>query len=214
MLYPVTEHSSLQTASTPCRKSHFMSPNMQFYPFIEYQRPHRRHKITCPQSTPGKNLNRNCCQNGGTCILGAFCACPKHFSGRHCELRKCGSIAHGDWVMKGCWLCRCLYGTLKCLSQNTQDSCDFLQEYDATMCHQNKTRSLLHVGFCIYLQLHGGSPIAFLNSCLQLLLSKYAFTNLQFTRQPTGLQFRHCLYDNIWKKYWDCNTRAKTTGKV
>ncbi|XP_046761161.1 cryptic protein isoform X1 [Gallus gallus] len=74
--------------------------------------------------TESKNLNRNCCQNGGTCILGAFCACPKHFSGRHCELRKCGSIIHGDWVMKGCWLCRCLYGTLKCLSQNTQDGCD------------------------------------------------------------------------------------------
>ncbi|XP_031464047.1 cryptic protein [Phasianus colchicus] len=90
--------------------------------------------------TESKNLNRNCCQNGGTCILGAFCACPKHFSGRHCELRKCGSIAHGDWVMKGCWLCRCLYGTLKCLSQNTQDYCELRREEEIIRLYSNGPR--------------------------------------------------------------------------
>ncbi|OXB61428.1 hypothetical protein ASZ78_004460 [Callipepla squamata] len=90
--------------------------------------------------TESKHLNRNCCQNGGTCILGAFCACPRYFSGRHCELRMCGSIAHGDWVMKGCWLCRCLYGTLKCLSQNMQDNCELRREEEIIRLYSNGLR--------------------------------------------------------------------------
>ncbi|KAM7024211.1 cryptic protein-like [Acridotheres tristis] len=78
--------------------------------------------------TESKKLNRRCCQNGGTCILGTFCACQKHFSGRYCEYdeRKgyCGSIPHGIWVLKDCWLCRCGYGTLHCLSEVRRGSCD------------------------------------------------------------------------------------------
>ncbi|XP_069083778.1 cryptic protein-like [Pleurodeles waltl] len=79
--------------------------------------------------TQSNKLNRHCCQNGGTCILGSFCACPKHFTGRHCEhderKRMCGAkIEHGAWVFKGCQLCRCGYGKLHCFTESSHDNCD------------------------------------------------------------------------------------------
>uniref|UniRef100_A0A674JFW1 EGF-like domain-containing protein n=1 Tax=Terrapene triunguis TaxID=2587831 RepID=A0A674JFW1_9SAUR len=56
-------------------------------------------------------LNRHCCKNGGTCILGSFCACPKYFTGRYCDFderkRDCGAVLHGNWLQKDCSLCKC-----------------------------------------------------------------------------------------------------------
>ncbi|XP_061467676.1 cryptic protein-like [Rhineura floridana] len=78
--------------------------------------------------TDANKVNRNCCQNGGTCFLGTFCICPKHFTGRHCEydtrIRSCGTIRHGEWIQEGCQLCQCIYGTLKCSPQALKHECD------------------------------------------------------------------------------------------
>ncbi|KAG7476978.1 hypothetical protein MATL_G00088510 [Megalops atlanticus] len=82
--------------------------------------------------TGSSRQSRNCCQNGGTCILGSFCACPKHYTGRSCEyderVRSCGIIPHGEWVQKGCSYCRCGYGFLHCFPQVFHDNCDDSQE--------------------------------------------------------------------------------------
>ncbi|XP_044136215.1 teratocarcinoma-derived growth factor-like [Bufo gargarizans] len=65
-------------------------------------------------------LNKKCCYNGGTCFLGTFCICPKEYTGRRCEYEKrpqncAGGIANGEWVVRGCALCRCFSGELYCL---------------------------------------------------------------------------------------------------
>ncbi|XP_059827142.1 cryptic protein-like [Hypanus sabinus] len=69
--------------------------------------------------TDSKTLNRSCCNNGGTCILGSFCACPPPFIGRYCELdesrKSCGRFVDGQWVLKHCTWCICSYGNLHCL---------------------------------------------------------------------------------------------------
>ncbi|CAL9681968.1 unnamed protein product [Knipowitschia caucasica] len=66
--------------------------------------------------------------NGGTCILGSFCACPTGFSGRSCEydtqLRSCGPVPHGQWVQKGCSYCRCGYGLWHCFHHVFHQDCE------------------------------------------------------------------------------------------
>lgn len=78
--------------------------------------------------TSSSEQSRSCCQNGGTCILGSFCACPQHFTGRSCEydkrVRSCGPVPRGEWVQKGCSFCRCLYGYLHCFPHVFQKDCD------------------------------------------------------------------------------------------
>ncbi|KAE8633320.1 hypothetical protein XENTR_v10001841 [Xenopus tropicalis] len=82
--------------------------------------------------TKNNALDKHCCKNGGTCVLGSFCACPKHFTGRYCELhvhnRKCGIIAHGHWIQKTCALCRCMYGTMHCFASGDCDAKDYVKD--------------------------------------------------------------------------------------
>ncbi|XP_028274296.1 teratocarcinoma-derived growth factor 1 [Parambassis ranga] len=82
--------------------------------------------------TGSAGQSRTCCKNGGTCILGSFCACPPFFTGRSCEydqrIRTCGVIPHGEWVQKGCSYCRCGYGFLHCFPHVFHKDCDDSEE--------------------------------------------------------------------------------------
>ncbi|KAK7895765.1 hypothetical protein WMY93_021090 [Mugilogobius chulae] len=72
--------------------------------------------------TSSSEQSRSCCQNGGTCILGSFCACPQFFTGRTCEydlrLRSCGPVPHGQCV------CVCVSGAVgRCLMDRAVGRC-------------------------------------------------------------------------------------------
>ncbi|XP_030048198.1 protein Cripto isoform X2 [Microcaecilia unicolor] len=87
--------------------------------------------------TESKMLDRHCCRNGGTCILGSFCACPKFFTGRYCEYdmqaSDCGTVAHGDWLESYCTLCRCVYGVMHCFTLSFRTECDHKTKYEMTL---------------------------------------------------------------------------------
>ncbi|XP_058534597.1 teratocarcinoma-derived growth factor 1 [Ochotona princeps] len=90
-------------------------PSSQFVPSMRIQ--------------DSRELNRSCCHNGGTCMLGLFCFCPPSFSGRNCEhdlriRRSCGSVPHDTWLPKRCSICKCWQGEMHCVSQAFLPGCE------------------------------------------------------------------------------------------
>ncbi|XP_068127538.1 cryptic protein-like [Hyperolius riggenbachi] len=111
------------------------------------RQPNKEALIPFTGLTDSSKLNRNCCMNGGTCILGSFCTCPKHFTGRYCESderkKNCAvKVKHGDWVQQGCKLCRCTYGILHCLAEHLQTNCD--PTTDDVFIELHSSRAMLH----------------------------------------------------------------------
>ncbi|KAB0360729.1 hypothetical protein FD754_004885 [Muntiacus muntjak] len=56
-----------------------------------------------------KELNRTCCLNGRTCILGSFL---------------CGSVPHDTWLSRKCSMCKCWHGQLCWIPQSFLPGCD------------------------------------------------------------------------------------------
>ncbi|XP_017503457.2 protein Cripto-like isoform X1 [Manis javanica] len=98
-------------------------------PTLEETAAHHRPSQLVPSTgvQDSRQLNKTCCLNGGTCMLGSFCACPPTFYGRNCEhdLRKenCGSVPHDTWLPRKCSMCKCWRGWLRCLPQTFLPGC-------------------------------------------------------------------------------------------
>ncbi|XP_037584603.1 putative teratocarcinoma-derived growth factor 3, partial [Cebus imitator] len=75
-----------------------------------------------------KERNRTCCLNGGTCMLGSFCACPSSFYRQNCEhdvsKENCGSVPHGTRLPNKCSMSKCWHDQLRCFPQAFLPGCD------------------------------------------------------------------------------------------